>query len=272
MARGLTTTLNGQGRKKAKRAYSPAVEALEALRLFSGAAATLPGVAALHGPLPVPLEPGGFDQADATAAWDAALVDAQYARLIAPAGSTPQSPADAEATRAGLAQLDRYLGRTWSRAGIPTQQQDDSTQAVYLTLLQNLGRDRFDGLVSDIGRSGIPDVLSRETPEGPDFFRAIDMVKKRAQRERNFQALDPAAGDVAAPGRDAPAAATRATLQEAIARTLNPREAALIQATLQGETPAEIAQHWGVAPKTVSNEKTRAFQKLRDFLVADVTD
>jgi len=264
--------LNSQGRRKAKRAYSPSVEALEALRLFSGAAATLPGIAALHGAFPVAVESDGVVLPGSVAAWDAALSDGRYAGLIAPAGSPPTSPADAGATRAGLAQLDRYLGRTWARAGIPPQQQDDSTQAVYLTLLQNLGRDRFDGLVRDIGRSGIPDVLSRETPEGPDFFRAIDMVKKRAQRERNFQALDPAAGDVAAPGRDAPAAATRAALLEAIARTLNPREAALIQATLQGETPAEIAQHWGVAPKTVSNEKTRAFQKLRDFLAADVAD
>ena len=52
----------------------------------------------------------------------------------------------------------------------------------------------------------------------------------------------------------------------------NPREAALIQATLQGETPAEIAQKWGVAPKTVSNEKSRVIQKLRDALVADHAD
>ena len=268
----MTTTLNGERGKKAKRAYTPAVEALESMRLFSGAAATLPGVAAVHGPLPIPLESEGPTAAGFNAAWDAALVDAQYVGLIAPAGTPPQSPADASATRAGLAQLDRYLGRTWARAGISPRLQDDSTQAVYLSLLQNLGRERFDGLVRDIGVSGIPDVLSRETPEGPDFFRAIDMVKKRAQRERSFQALDPAAGDVAAPGRDSRGALSTAALHEAIARTLNPREAALIQATLQGETPAEIAQHWGVAPKTVSNEKTRAFQKLRDFLAADVAD
>jgi DNA-binding CsgD family transcriptional regulator len=39
---------------------------------------------------------------------------------------------------------------------------------------------------------------------------------------------------------------------------------------LQGKTPAEIAQQWGVAPKTVSNEKTRVIQKLRDALVTDL--
>ena len=77
---------------------------------------------------------------------------------------------------------------------------------------------------------------------------------------------------MSAPERDGPNAPWRAVLKEAIASTLNPRETALIQATLNGESPAEIASHWGVAPKTVSNEKTRAFQKLRDFLVADLAD
>ena len=38
------------------------------------------------------------------------------------------------------------------------------------------------------------------------------------------------------------------------------------------QTPAEIALQWGVAPKTVSNEKTRAIQKLREALVADLAD
>ena len=60
----------------------------------------------------------------------------------------------------------------------------------------------------------------------------------------------------------------RDALHEAIDQSLSPREAALIHATLQGETPAEIALRWGVAPKTVSNEKTRVIQKLREVLTA----
>ena len=51
---------------------------------------------------------------------------------------------------------------------------------------------------------------------------------------------------------------------------MSPREAALIRETLQGRTPAEIAQAWGMAPKTISNEKTRALHKLRDCLAADL--
>jgi len=246
------------------------VEALEALRLFSGASATLPDLTADQAAIapPIELAPPAPSR---NGAWDAALAGASLSDLLGGHSGRPAAAVDVEATISGLSQFDRYLGRAWARAGIAPQLRDDSTQAVYLTLLQNLGRDRFDGLVRDVGRTGIRDVLSRETPEGPDFFRAIDTVKKRAQRERSFQALDHADA-VAAPARDGPDAPWRAVLHEAIARTLNPRETALIQATLQGKTPAEIAQQWGVAPKTVSNEKTRAFQKLRDFLVADLAD
>jgi DNA-binding CsgD family transcriptional regulator len=39
-----------------------------------------------------------------------------------------------------------------------------------------------------------------------------------------------------------------------------------------GKTPAEIALHWGVVPKTLSNAKTRILRKLRDALVADLAD
>jgi RNA polymerase sigma factor (sigma-70 family) len=131
-----------------------------------------------------------------------------------------------------------------------------------------LGRDRFDQLLAEVGLFGIRDVLSRETADGPDFFRAIDTIKKRAQRERTFQPLDLIdASSINRP--DDTSDDWKSTLQEAILAALSPREAALIQATLQGETPAEIAQQWGVAPKTVSNEKTRALQKLREALASD---
>jgi RNA polymerase sigma factor (sigma-70 family) len=97
------------------------------------------------------------------------------------------------------------------------------------------------------------------------FFRAVDMVKKRAQRERVYQSIDTV--DVASSSRDQNlTAARRDALREAIAQTLSPREAALIEDTLMGKTPAEIATQWGVAPKTVSNEKSRVIQKLRDAL------
>jgi RNA polymerase sigma factor (sigma-70 family) len=259
---------SGREQRKARRSYRPTVEALEALRLLSDTAQLLPNVPVeteIIGPS-VPLL-GGDTTTASSATWDAALSQTQLADLIGPTTST----ADAQSISSGLSQLNRYLNRAWSRAGLAPQTYDDCSQAVYMTLLQSLGRDRFDSLLSEIGQVGIRDVLSRETAEGPDFFRAVDAVKKRAQRERTFQPLDTVAATAAA-SQDEPQSDWRSTLQEAIDHSLSPREAALIQATLQGETPAEIAAKWGIAPKTVSNEKTRAIQKLRDALTADLSN
>ncbi len=251
---------------------------MEALRLLSGVAPApidvLVSPETLAAPIDAPnlptLPPATVGTGSSTASvstWDDALVASQRDNLF----GSGLDPATESEVSAGLVQLDRYLARAWFRAGISPQQHDDCTQAVYTTLLQTLGRDQFDQLVSEVGQFGIRDVLSRETADGPDFFRAIDSVKKRAQRERSYQPLETVESTYLNKA-NLSTADLQSTLQEAILSSLSPREAALIQATLQGETPAEIAQQWGIAPKTVSNEKTRALQKLREVLVSDVTD
>ncbi|QEH38035.1 Bacterial regulatory protein, luxR family [Aquisphaera giovannonii] len=284
-----------EGKKRSGRSYRPAVEAMEALRLLSGAtaAASLPGVAAEHGVLsdpPAGLAPLGRDvPAVSGDAWDEALIQTQLADLLG-RGTTADAAAraatsgtaavdgssseaatpDPAAVSSGLSQLDRYLNRTWYRAAIPVHQQDDCTQAVYATLLQQVGRARFEALLGDVGHSGIKDVFTRETNDGLAFFRAVDMVKKRAQRERSYVSID--AVDVASPASGPDAHAWRDALREAIDQSLSPKEASLIHETLMGKTPAEIAQAWGVAPKTISNEKTRVIQKLRQALLVEAVD
>ena len=258
--------MSGHERSKPRRSYRPRVERLESLHLLSPLVDAPLGLD-LHPPVDVAAAAGPVT--DAHRAWDAALTAATLSDLM---GTGPAAPVDSADLASGLNQLDRYLARAWGRAGIAAQGFDDCTQAVYTSLLQSLGRDRFDSLVGEIGQCGIRDVLSRETADGPDFFRAVDAVKKRAQRERSWQPLDGAetAGTVAR--ADGTGEDWRDTVQEAISQSLNPREAALIQATLQGESPAEIANQWGVASKTVSNEKSRAFQKLRDALTPALAD
>ena len=259
---GAIEAVSDVGRRKSRRAYSPAVEALEALRLFSGAAPAPPSVAVEQGALAVPLETVAISLGEA--AWDEAL---EQAGLVDYREQVRVEP-DAEAIDAGLKQVGRYLCRSWYRAGIALQQHDDCTQAVYATLLTNLGRADFDRLLAEVGRLDIREVFSRESAEGLDFFRAIDMVKKQAQRQRRFEPLD---GADVADSRDT-RRDWRDALEEAIAQTLDPRETAVIHDTLDGRSPAEIALQWGVAPKTISNVKTLACQKLREFLVADLFD
>lgn len=276
--------MSGERGQKVRRSYRPAVEALEALKLLSAVATPMPGPAVigdLHPGLATPIADPPATGAASETAWDEALTQTRVADLFGPSVSpataapalstTGATAASASDTAAGLSQLDRYLGRAWARAGVPAQLHDDATQAVYVSLLQNLGRSRFDSLVGEVGRVGVREVLSRETADGPDFFRAIDTVKKRAQREKTYQPID--ALDVASAGNGEDARSLwRGALQEAIDQSLTPREASLVHDTLMGKTPAEIAQQWGVAPKTVSNEKTRVIQKLRDALVSDLAD
>jgi DNA-binding CsgD family transcriptional regulator len=238
---------------------------LDALRLLSVAVPDLPELAIEQDLLPdagtiAEPAPGSLE-----ATWDVALRDTRLAELRDPTGRI----ADPEAIASGFAQLSRYLGRAWYRTGIPEARHDDCSQAVYLALLQDLERDGFDALVGDIGDLGIRDVLNRESERGPGFFRAIDTVKKRAQRERCFHPLDPYGG-IAPPGEDDALGRRREALQEAIEGSLTSREADFIWATLDGKTPAEIALELGLTPKTISNEKCRIIQKLRALLAEDL--
>ena len=163
---------------------------------------------------------------------------------------------------AGLAQLDRYLSRCWGRAGIPACRHDDCDQAVYLRMLERFGRDRLDHLLAAAGRQGIRAVLGRETASRPTLFRAVDAVKKRASRERSLASLEATAMPPAS-DRGTATVARRSALEEAIERSLDPRQAALIRATMRGETPGEIAGRLGLTAKTISNEKALAIRKLR---------
>jgi DNA-binding CsgD family transcriptional regulator len=277
--------LTGSGEEKSRnrRDYRPTLEAAEALRLLSSASAgaLFPGLAAEHELQAAPGQSARTPVDDfvavSNATWDAALVQAQVAEISSAVGPTAANAArtttstgDPTAHSSGLTQLNKYLGRAWYRTGVPVQMHEDSSQAVFTTLLQRLGRQRFEALVSDVGCSGIKDVLSRETNEGADFFRAVDMVKKRAHRERVFLPLDVA--DVPESSDHTESRARREALREAIDHSLSCREASLINDTLMGKTPAEIALHWSVTPKTVSNEKTRVIQKLREALLAREAD
>lgn len=248
-----------------RRSYTPSIEALDALRLLSVAVPGLPELAIEQNLLPdagtsAEPAPGSLE-----ATWEVARRDTRLADLRDPNGRV----ADPEAIASGLAQLSRYLSRAWYRAAIPEARHDDCSQAVYLALLQDQERDDFDALIGDIGTRGIRDVLNRESERGPGFFRAIDTVKKRAQRERCFDPLD-LYGGIAPPGEDEALGRRREALREAIEGSLTSREADLIDATLDGKTPAEIALETGLTPKTISNEKCRIIRKLRELLAEDL--
>lgn len=267
---GISLAGRGNDKRRASRSYRPMLEGVEALQLLSGAspATVLPPVAAEHQLLPdASLGSVAHDfNSISSATWTSQFAEESLTDFLADLEITSTSATAEVEIEQGLSQLEKYLNRAWYRAGIPAQSHDDCTQAVYATLLQQVGRDRFESLLDDVGHSGIKDVFNRETAEGTSFFRAVDMVKKRVQRERVHQSLD--AAEALASRSQGETDEWRSALHEAIDRSLTPREASLINDTLMGKTPAEIALLWGVAAKTVSNEKTRVIQKLRGALLA----
>ena len=182
-------------------------------------------------------------------------------RLAAVSTST-----DRQSTRrrlsSGLTQLNKYLSRAWYRAGISPQLHDDSSQAVYATLLQQPGPrplrlvDHRRRPLGNQGRLHPRDVRGTGLLPGRRHGQEAGTARARfTSRSTRSTWLAPA---IRLPAQRGGKPCTRRSI-----RTLSPREAALIQDTLMGKTPAEIANQWGVAPKTVSNEKTRVLQKLR---------
>ena len=188
---------SGKESSKKRRSYRPAVEALEALRLLSHAAQTLPGLAVPHD-LHASIAPRRHGRGPDAFRRD--LGSGARSRPNWPTCSaTSSTAADAQDVEAGLAQLNRYLSRAWYRAGLPVAVHDDAHPGGLRRPCSRTSAGPVRPLLAEIGQSGIRDVLSRETADGPDFFRAIDTVKKRCQRERTFQPLD--AVDVASPRR-----------------------------------------------------------------------
>ena len=110
-------------------------------------------------------------------------------------------------------------------------------------------RTRFSRLAEQFGVNGIREVLSQETDDGPDFFRAVDTIKnepnvngrsKRSNRRRS----SPRPFRKPTPDRSA----TRST--SLIGQMTSPRDAEPIQAAIKGETPIKIAS----LPKPSSNK------------------
>src|SRR5262245_5117367 len=79
--------------------------------------------------------------------------------------------------------IQRYCTVCWRNARLDPNLWDDCTQEVCCRLLTK-ARD---------GQLDLTQVLAEDTPERRELVRAIDMVRKRVQRAKRYQALDPLA-------------------------------------------------------------------------------
>jgi RNA polymerase sigma factor (sigma-70 family) len=157
----------------------------------------------------------------------------------------------AEAPPRAVDDISRYCTACWRNARLPSDRWGDCTQEVFCRLLQRVPPPSW------------PRVFAPEGDERQEFLRAIDTVKKRAQRERHHPS-----GPIesAADRRESKAQngwEISEALHHAVRQCLTRRQQRIVQLTLDGWDVSEIAGELGISPARVSDEKYKAIQKLR---------
>ena len=147
-----------------------------------------------------------------------------------------------------MTHIGRYLSCVWQRT-IPVCYHEDCTQEVLAIYLERMGRTRLESLINN------PKIVDE------DFYRVIDTVKKRVQREHKHRSLLSDVFTTADPQTH--------ELYDAIT-FLTPREQCLINDVLAGFSLAEIGARSGVSAKTASDRKSRTLRKLRSILTGCV--
>ena len=156
-----------------------------------------------------------------------------------------------------ISNVSRYCHACWRNARIPADRWSDCTQDVLTRLLQRVDASRWSGM------------MNAESPDHREFIRAIDAVKKRAQRARqNARLVDEAQDSRGA--REVARNDLRDQLSDAARMVLNPRQRRIVQLTCDGWSIPEIANELATSVERVSDEKYKAIRKLRrHFLPTD---
>jgi RNA polymerase sigma factor (sigma-70 family) len=143
--------------------------------------------------------------------------------------------------------IGRYCQACWRNARLPADKWADCTQQVYVRLLERVAPQNW------------PQALADDGEDRREFLRAIDTVKKRAQRDRRFADLTP---DVAEPTHNTISRDDREALWQA-ANVLTARQRRIVELTADGWATPDIADVLNTTPERVSDEKYKAVRKLR---------
>jgi len=182
----------------------------------------------------------------AFAATDArALASSQTARSIR------SDDGDSEAVR----DITRYCQACWRNARLPEDRWADCTQQVLVRLLERLPMDRWSAILVDDGE------------DKRELVRAIDTVKKRAQRSKRYGELVEYLADAkpAVP----PHLDDWDAVNAAAERVLSERQKAIVELSAAGWGVPDIAGQLGTTAERISDEKYKAIRKLRSELVAE---
>jgi hypothetical protein len=156
--------------------------------------------------------------------------------------------------------IQRYCTACWRNARLDPGLWDDCTQEVCCRLL---GKARA-------GQLDLNLVLGDDTPERRELVRAIDMVRKRVQRTKRYQALD----DQTTPGPDLDARnrdrqELGELLENARRAVLSDRQDRIVEMWTRGWTVPEIGDELQMPVARVSDEKYKALRKLERHLAGE---
>jgi RNA polymerase sigma factor (sigma-70 family) len=158
-----------------------------------------------------------------------------------------------EGTLRAVNDLGRYCTACWRNARLPTDCWGDCTQEVFHRLLERVPTDVWG------------QILRSDGDDHREFVRAIDAVKKRAQRARKFvHNLDGVADRNESYERTL--AEQRDAVRHASEELLSPRQQRILQMSFEGWSVKEIAGELVLSPERVSDEKYKAVQRLRHHL------
>jgi hypothetical protein len=153
--------------------------------------------------------------------------------------------------------IQRYCTVCWRNARLDPGVWDDCTQEVCCRLL---GKARAGELDLNL-------VMADDTPERRELVRAIDMVRKRVQRSRKHQALDPqATPDRNVDQRHRDRQELGEILEAARRAVLTTRQDRIVELWTRGWTVPEISEEMSMPVARVSDEKYKALRKLENHL------
>jgi RNA polymerase sigma factor (sigma-70 family) len=153
--------------------------------------------------------------------------------------------------------IQRYCTVCWRNARLDPGLWDDCTQEVCCRLLTK-ARD---------GQVDLTQVLADDTPERKELVRAIDMVRKRIQRARRYQALDGSTDPISdRDRRERDQVELREILDDARHSVLTARQDRIIELWMRGWTVPDIADELSMSATRVSDEKYKALRKLERHL------
>jgi DNA-binding NarL/FixJ family response regulator len=153
--------------------------------------------------------------------------------------------------------IQRYCTVCWRNARLDPTLWDDCTQEVCCRLLTK----------ARAGELELSLVLADDTPERRELVRAIDMVRKRVQRTKRFQPIDPISiADADHDQRHRDRLELGEILEGARRAVLSTRQDRIVELWMRGWSVPEIGIELRMAVNRVSDEKYKALRKLEHHL------